>query len=52
MATIINPEDPESLWLCSRTRVVEEYYFDNEAEARQYAADHPCFTVEAPVDGR
>lgn len=48
-----NPErigvDPESLWMVSRTAIVEEVYFDNELEAREFARSNPSFIVEEPV---
>lgn len=51
---IINPDrqglDPENYWMVSRMAIVEEHYFDNEKEAREYAAARPYrgFIVEPP----
>jgi len=53
MMRVNNPDrvgiDPESLWMVSRTAIVEEVYFDNEQEAHEFAKSNPSFTVEAPV---
>ncbi len=38
---------PESLWMVSRVVSVEEHYFSNEKDAREFAATG-VWTVEAP----
>jgi hypothetical protein len=45
---IEDPQDPEKYWYVSRVKVVEEHYFDNEKEAREFAKKH-CLSVDEPV---
>ncbi len=53
MSRIDNPDarglDPERYWMVSRTAVIEEYYFDNEREACEFAkARGRGFVVQPP----